>query len=136
MTKIPFALHPHLLGFENLQAMLEKAAVTENDSYPPYNIEQRDACYRISIAVAGFAKNDLSVTIEGNLLKVCGMRIEQGEQSFVHKGIGSRKFERSFILARCIEVKRVIHENGLLNIDLERNLGARNTQNIPINTLE
>jgi len=122
MTKVTFASHPYLLGFEELDRLVERTAKSGNDGYPPYNIEQRsDAAYRITLAVAGFAESDLSITLEANQLLVRGRQAEEGEDRvFLHRGIAARQFQRSFVLADGVEVSGAKLENGLLHIDLAR----------------
>lgn len=122
MTKVTFASHPYLLGFEQLDRLVERTAKTGNDGYPPYNIEQRsDASYRITLAVAGFAESDLAITLEANQLVVRGRQVEDAaDRVFLHRGIAARQFQRSFVLADGVEVMGAVLENGLLHIDLDR----------------
>lgn len=120
MPKISFSAHPYLLGFEALEQMLESTSKSNNDGYPPYNIEQvRDDAFRISLAVAGFALSDLSVVVEGPQLIICGVQ-KQSDSEFLHQGISARQFRRVFVLADGIEVNGSNFENGLLHIDLKR----------------
>ena len=132
MPKISFSAHPYLLGFEALEQMLESASKSNNDGYPPYNIEHvcHDA-FRISLAVAGFAIGDLSVTVEGPQLIICGEQ-NQSESEFLHQGIAMRQFRRAFVLADGIEVGGSNFENGLLYIDLNRVEQADRIQRIEI----
>jgi HSP20 family molecular chaperone IbpA len=112
---------PYLLGFEHLERLLERTARTAGDSYPPYNIEQFEGggiC--ITLAVAGFAKDELSVTEEDRQLVVRGRQAEADGKTFLHRGIAARQFLRSFVLADGIEVTAAALENGLLKIDLAR----------------
>ncbi|MGB0439432.1 MAG: Hsp20 family protein, partial [Paracoccaceae bacterium] len=97
-----------------------RAAKTGNDGYPPYNIEQTsDASYRITLAVAGFAEADLSITVEDRQLVIRGRQHEDAAQRvFLHRGIAARQFQRSFVLADGVEVGDAIMENGLLHVDL------------------
>ncbi|MGB1033778.1 MAG: Hsp20 family protein [Paracoccaceae bacterium] len=120
MTKLTLGSYPHLLGFEQLERLLERAAKTGNDGYPPYNIEQTsDASYRITLAVAGFAEADLSITVEDRQLVIRGRQHEDAAQRvFLHRGIAARQFQRSFVLADGVEVGDAIMENGLLHVDL------------------
>jgi HSP20 family molecular chaperone IbpA len=122
MTKLSFASHPYLLGFEQLDRLVERTAKSGNDGYPPYNIEQRsEASYRITLAVAGFAESELSITLENNQLMVRGRQEDDGEgRVFLHRGIAARQFQRSFVLADGVEVAGAALENGLLHIDLVR----------------
>jgi HSP20 family molecular chaperone IbpA len=122
MTKVTFASHPYLLGFEQLDRLVERTAKSGNDGYPPYNIEQRgDSCYRITLALAGFGEDDLSITLENNQLVVRGRQADDAEgRVFLHRGIAARQFQRSFVLADGVEVSGANLENGLLHIDLVR----------------
>jgi HSP20 family molecular chaperone IbpA len=112
---------PYLLGFEHLERLLERTAKTAGESYPPYNIEElEDGGIRITLAVAGFSKDELSVTEEDRQLVVRGRRAEADGKTFLHRGIAARQFLRSFVLADGIEVTAAALENGLLKIDLAR----------------
>ncbi len=113
--------NPFFLGFEPLERLLERTAKTAGDGYPPYNIEETpDGGIAITVAVAGFAKDDISVTVEDHELVIKGRQNEAEAKTFLHRGIAARQFLRSFILADGIEVKSAALENGLLRIRLER----------------
>jgi HSP20 family molecular chaperone IbpA len=122
MTKVTFASHPYLLGFEQLDRLVERSAKSGAEGYPPCNIEQTSAdSYRITLAVAGFAEEDLAVTLEANQLVIRGRRREETEgRVFLHRGIAERQFQRSFVLADGVEVRGAKLENGLLHVDLQR----------------
>lgn len=122
MTKLTLGTHPFLLGFEQLERLVEHTARTGNDGYPPYNIEQTaPGAYRITLAVAGFREDDLAITVEDRQLVVRGRQPEEAEERvFLHRGIARRQFQRSFVLADGVEVRGASMENGLLNIDLFR----------------
>jgi len=110
---------PYLLGFEHLERLLERTARTAGDAYPPYNIEElEDGGIRITLAVAGFAQEELSVSEEDRQLVVRGRQAEANGKTFLHRGIAARQFLRSFVLADGIEVSAAALENGLLKIDL------------------
>jgi len=112
---------PYLLGFEHLERLLERTARNAGDSYPPYNIEAlSDGGIRITLAVAGFSKDELSVTEEDRQLVVRGKQVEPDGKTFLHRGIAARQFLRSFVLADSIEVSAAALENGLLKVDLVR----------------
>lgn len=112
---------PYLLGFDHLERLLERTARTAGDSYPPYNIEALEGGgLRITLAVAGFGKDELSVTEEDRQLMVRGRQAEGEGKTFLHRGIAARQFVRSFVLADGIEVASAALENGLLKIDLLR----------------
>ncbi|WP_147108987.1 Hsp20 family protein [Tateyamaria sp. syn59] len=119
MTKMTLASYPHMLGFEQLERLLERTAKSA-EGYPPFNIEQTsDHSYRITLAVAGFAENDLSITVEDRQLVIRGRQGEDTqERVFLHRGIAARQFQRSFVLADGVEVGEAVMENGLLHVDL------------------
>jgi len=106
------------VGFDRLLNLVDSAA---EQGYPPYNIERSDENnYRVTVAVAGFAENDLSVDVKDRVLTISGKREENDKPNFLHQGIAGRAFERSFQLAEHVEVKAARLENGLLHVDLER----------------
>jgi len=122
MTRVTFASHPSLLGFEDLDRLVERTAKAGGDGYPPYNIEQRgDGAYRVTLAVAGFAEEDLSIVVEDRQLVIRGRQSEQEDgRVFLHRGIAARQFLKSFVLAENVEVSGASLVNGLLHIDLVR----------------
>jgi HSP20 family molecular chaperone IbpA len=111
---------PFLLGFEHLERLVERTARNGGDGYPPYNIEESEAALQITLAVAGFAPDELAVTIEDRQLVIRGKQAEPDGKTFLHRGIAARQFLRSFVLADGIEVTAAALENGLLKIDLAR----------------
>ena len=122
MTRMTFASHPFLLGFEELDRLVERTSKSGSDGYPPYNIEQTsETTYRITLAVAGFCEDDLTITLEDNQLGIQGRQSEDTTpRTFLHRGIAGRQFQRSFVLADGVEVNEARLENGLLHIDLIR----------------
>lgn len=122
MTKMALGSHPFLLGFEQLERLVERTAKTDAGGYPPYNIEQTaDTGYRITLAVAGFAEDDLAITVEDRQLVIRGRQAEPDEgRVFLHRGIAARQFQRTFVLAEGVEVSGARIENGLLHVDLQR----------------
>lgn len=133
MTKISLGAHPFLLGFDQLERLAERAA-KGSEGYPPYNIEHRAPDgFRITLAVAGFADADLSITMEDRQLVIRGRQgPEDTERVYLHRGIAARAFQRSFVLAEGVEVVDANLENGLLNIDLRRIVPQTVVQTIPI----
>ena len=126
---------PYLLGFEHLERLLERTAKTAGDSYPPYNIEASDdGGIRITLAVAGFSREELSVTEEDRQLVVRGRQAEAEGKTFLHRGIAARQFLRSFVLADGIEVTAAALENGLLKIDLARKQVQPSVRTVEIKT--
>lgn len=113
---------PMFLGFDHLEQILERAAKTPSDGYPPYNIEQTGPnTLRITLAVAGFTMTDLQITQEDNQLVIRGRQADEPQgRVYLHRGIASRQFQRAFVLAEGIEVKGAWLDNGLLHIDLAR----------------
>ncbi len=122
MTTTRVFASPLFLGFDHLEQMLERAAKTSSDGYPPYNIEQTGPNgLRITLAVAGFTMDDLQLTQEDNQLVIRGRQTEDVQgRVFIHRGIAARQFQRSFVVAEGIEVKGAWLDNGLLHIDLAR----------------
>lgn len=113
------------IGFENLNRLVDFTR-GESDSYPPYNIEKTgEGAYRIQMALAGFTREEIDVTVQDNMLIILGRGVEgsEGEQrEFLHRGIAKRAFERRFQLADTIKVTAAGYENGLLNVDLVREI--------------
>lgn len=134
MTKLTLGSHPFLLGFDQLERLVERTAKTGNDGYPPYNIEQNsENAYRITLAVAGFAETDLSITLENRQLVIRGRQAEDdGARVFLHRGIAARQFQRSFVLAEGVEVAGATMEHGLLHVDLHRSVPDAVVQTIKI----
>ena len=136
MAKLSFGAYPHMLGFEQLEQLLERTEKSGNEGYPPFNIEQTsDRSFRISLAVAGFSEVDLSITLENRQLVIKGKKLQEADtKTFLHRGIATRQFQRSFVLADGVEVGEAFMENGLLHIDLVQNLPMNVIQKIEIKT--
>lgn len=134
MTKVTFASHPNLLGFEQLDRLLERSAKSATEGYPPYNIEQTsETSYRITLALAGFGEEDLEITVDNHQLTVRGRQTEDGaHRVYLHRGIAARQFQRSFVLADGVEVTGASLANGLLHIDLAREMPESRVQTIKI----
>ena len=135
MTKLTFAAHPFLLGFDQLERLVERTAKSGNDGYPPFNIEQSsDNGFRITLAVAGFAEDDIAITIEERQLVIRGRQSDEAESGrvFLHRGIAARAFQRSFVLADGVDVAGAAMENGLLHVDLRRAVPEKIVQTIRI----
>lgn len=110
---------PLFLGFERIEATLERVAKAQSDGYPPYNVEQTGPdALRITLAVAGFVEADLSVQIEDRQLAVRGKQDDEPGRVYLHRGIAARQFQRSFVLADGVEVTAATLSDGLLHIDL------------------
>jgi HSP20 family molecular chaperone IbpA len=126
---------PFLLGFDQTRALIDRAAKAAAEGYPPYNVEARGADgVRISLAVAGFTPDDLTVTLEGRQLTIAGKREDAGktENAYLHRGIAARGFVRSYVLADGLEVTGAALEHGLLHVDLKRPERAETIKRIPI----
>lgn len=134
MTKLSFGAHPYLLGFEQLERLVERTAKGASEGYPPFNIEAvAENAYRITLAVAGFREEDVAITVEDRQLVIRGRQGEEdGTRVFLHRGIAARAFQRSFVLADGVEVAGAAMENGLLHIDLRRIVPEPVVQTIPI----
>ncbi len=134
MTKLTLGSHPFLLGFEQLERLVERTAKADGNGYPPFNIEQTsETGYRITLAVAGFSEGDLTITVEDRELVVRGRQTDDTEgRVFLHRGIARRQFQRSFVMAEGVEVTGASMENGLLHVDLNRAVPERRVQQVPI----
>jgi HSP20 family molecular chaperone IbpA len=123
-----------MLGFEQLERLLERTAKSGNEGYPPFNIEQTSQrSYRITLAVAGFADNDLTITVEDRQLVIRGRQVDDdADRVFLHRGIAARQFQRSFVLAEGVDVGEAIIENGLLHVDLTQTMPETVVQTIKI----
>lgn len=135
MTRLSLFNSPLLLGFDHFERAVDRISKNAADGYPPYNVEQlADNRLRITLAVAGFGADDLQVQIEDNQLVIRGRQGESDERVYLHRGIATRQFQRSFVLAEGIEVTGAKLDNGLLMIDLERPLVEPQVRTIDIAT--
>lgn len=129
---------PLLLGFDELERVLDRATKASGDAYPPYNIERlpkadgEAECLRITLAVAGFGRDELDITIEENQLVIRGRQKDENGRDYLHRGIAARQFSRAFVLADGLEVKGAKLVNGLLEIALERHEPERMIRRIDI----
>jgi HSP20 family molecular chaperone IbpA len=141
MARIPSLSSPFLLGFDEIERALDRVAKAA-DGYPPYNIERlarkdgRPERLRITLAVAGFARDELDVTIEESQLVIRGRQNDEETRQFLHRGIAARQFQRTFVLADGMEVLGADLKNGLLSIDLARPEPERVVKTIAINDHE
>lgn len=137
MTRISMLSSPMMLGFEDIERLIERAGKSATDGYPPYNIEravrpgERDLL-RITLAVAGFTRDQLEITLEDNQLTVRGRQQDDKGREYLYRGIAARQFQKTFVLADGIEVKHADLDNGLLSIDLVRHEPERLTKRIDI----
>jgi HSP20 family molecular chaperone IbpA len=133
LSRLSLFNSPLLLGFDHFERALDRVSKVAADGYPPYNVEQtRPDTLRITLAVAGFTTDDLSIRVEDNQLVVRGKQVDDKERVYLHRGIASRQFQRSFVLAEGIEVAGAFLDSGLLHIDLERPTPESRVRNIEI----
>ncbi len=138
MSRLAGFSSPLLLGFDELERLLDRVSKSTHEGYPPYNIErlkpepERPETLRITLAVAGFAQEDLEITVEQNQLVIKGRQLEEPDRQFLHRGIAARQFQRAFVLAEGIEVAGATLENGLLAVNLTRQEPERIVRKISI----
>lgn len=126
MTRMTMLSSPLLLGFEEIERLIDRVGKGAGDGYPPYNIERigrsdgEPERLRITLAVAGFTQDQLEVTVEDAQLLVRGRQEDDKTREYLHRGIAARQFQRTFVLAEGIEVRSADLANGLLTIDLVR----------------
>ncbi len=126
MTRNVGLSHPFMLGFDDIERALDRVAKAATDGYPPYNIERLPRTgaeperLRITLAVAGFTREQMEITLEENQLTVRGRQVDEKPKNYLHRGIAARQFQRSFLLAEGMEVTGADLSNGLLAIDLAR----------------
>lgn len=138
MTRITPLSSPLLLGFEEIERVLDRVTKSGSDGYPPYNIERVSGTgsdrLRITLAVAGFARDQLTVTVEDNQLVIRGAQLPEADHGrhFLHRGIAARQFQRAFVLAEGIEILTASLADGLLSIDLARPEPERTIRTIEI----
>ncbi len=141
MSRIPSLSSPFLLGFDEIERALDRVA-KGSDGYPPYNIErlardgQSPERLRITLAVAGFTRDQLDVSIEENQLVIRGRQQDDKTRQYLHRGIAARQFQRTFVLAEGMEVLGADLKNGLLAIDLARPEPERIVKTIAISETE
>ena len=138
MTRVSAFSSPLLLGFDEVERALDRLSKAAGDGYPPYNIErlpkteESGDVLRITLAVAGFSRDELDVTIEENELVIRGRQKEEQARAYLHRGIAARQFQKTFVLAEGIEVLGADLKDGLLSIDLTRPLVERVARRIDI----
>ena len=142
MARMSLLNSPLLLGFEGIERALDRAGKA-GDGYPPYNIERLPAdgsgkgeCLRITLAVAGFTADQLDVVVEDRQLTIRGSQMEDERRTYLHRGIASRQFQRTFVLADGIVVENAHLQHGLLSIDLVRPVPEHTVRKISIKQLD
>lgn len=138
MTRVSLLSSPMMLGFEEIERLIDRAAKGTSEGYPPYNIEraaraddQRELL-RITLAVAGFTREQLEITLEDSQLIVRGRQQDDKTRVYLHRGIAARQFQKTFVLAEGIEILQADLDNGMLTIDLVRLEPERHTRRIEI----
>ena len=135
MSRLSLFSSPLLLGFDQFERALDRVSKATADGYPPYNVEQLgEDALRLTLAVAGFKPEELSVQLEDNQLVIRGKQADENDRVYLHRGIAARQFQRSFVLADGIEVVGAALDNGLLNIDLRRRAAEGVVRAIEIKT--
>ena len=135
MSRLSLFSSPLLLGFDQFERALDRVSKATADGYPPYNVEQiGDNALRLTLAVAGFKPEELSVHLEDNQLVIRGKQTDETDRVYLHRGIAARQFQRSFVLADGIEVVGAALDNGLFNIDLRRRVAEGVVRAIEIKT--
>lgn len=138
MTRMSLLSHPLLLGFDDIERLIDRAQKSTGDGYPPYNIERvapangRHEALRITLAVAGFTHDDLDISVEDKELTIRGKQDDDKSKDFLYRGIAARQFQRTFVLADGIEVQSADLNNGLLSINLTRQEPERLVKKIAI----
>ncbi|MCK5374128.1 MAG: Hsp20 family protein [Alphaproteobacteria bacterium] len=133
MTRLSLFDSPLFLGFDDFEKTIDRMRKNGAEGYPPYNIEQiGEYGLRITLAVAGFSMDDLDIELDQNQLTIRGKQQEDQQRLYLHRGIASRQFQRSFVLADGIEVTGADLDNGLLHINLERIVPESNAVKIKI----
>ncbi len=139
MSRMSLLSSPLLLGFEEIERLIDRAGKSSGDGYPPYNIERvvKDGGHggevlRITLAVAGFTREQIEITVEDKQLTVRGRQQDDKGREYLYRGIASRQFQRTFVLADGIEIRSADLNNGLLSIDLVRHEPERIVRKIEI----
>lgn len=154
MTRLSLPSHALMLGFDELEKLIERTAKSAGEGYPPYNIERLEALrlevsglevlgldrepdgtpemLRITLAVAGFQREHLDIQLDDRQLTIRGRQADDSRRQFIHRGIATRQFSRTFVLADGLEVRTADLDNGLLTIDLVRLAPPRQTRTIEI----
>ena len=144
MTRMSLLSSPLLLGFEDMERLIDRVGKGGGDGYPPYNIERIGGTgtngsgpaplemLRITLAVAGFQRDQIDITVEDNQLSIRGRQEDDRSRQYIHRGIAARQFSRTFVLADGIEVRSADLKDGLLSIDLARREPERSVRKIEI----
>ncbi|WP_068085179.1 Hsp20 family protein [Polycladidibacter stylochi] len=142
MTRVSAFSSPFMLGFDDIERVLDRVSKAANDGYPPYNIERIPSVHdggdviRITLAVAGFTREQLEVSVEESQLVIRGRQQDDKQRQYLHRGIAARQFQRAFVLAEGIEILGADLRDGLLSIDLARPEPERIVRRIEISSSE
>lgn len=143
MNRLSGFTNPLMLGFDELERVLDRVGKSGNDGYPPYNIEKivsgddkQGDLLRITLAVAGFCEDELDISVEENQLMIRGKQVDDRERVYLHRGIAARQFQKAFVLADGMEVTGAELKNGLLSIELMRLQPERIIRKIAISSRE
>ncbi len=139
MARVSVLKNPLLLGFDEIERLIDQITQGVGDGYPPYNIErlhreEGGECLRITLAVAGFKREDLEITIEDHQIMIRGKQTDDTERTYLHRGIAARQFQKVFVLADGIQIEKANLANGLLIIDFIRPTPERIVQRVEIGT--
>ena len=138
MSRMPTLNSPLLLGFDEIERALERVTRSTSDGYPPYNVEriartdETTDILRITLAVAGFTRDQLEIVVEDGQLVIRGRQVDDKQRVYLHRGIAARQFQRVFLLADGMQVAGADLVNGLLSVDLHRPEPQRRGQVIDI----
>lgn len=142
MSRMSAFSSPFMLGFDDIERVLDRVSKAANDGYPPYNIERlpktdnQGDVIRITLAVAGFTRDQLDVSVEESQLVIRGRQVDDKSRQYLHRGIAARQFQRAFVLAEGIEILGADLKDGLLSIDLARPEPERVIRKIEISSGE
>jgi HSP20 family molecular chaperone IbpA len=142
MSRMSAFSSPFMLGFDDIERVLDRVSKAANDGYPPYNIERlpktedQGDVIRITLAVAGFTREQLEVSVEESQLVIRGRQVDDKTRQYLHRGIAARQFQRAFVMAEGIEILGADLKDGLLSIDLARPEPERVIRKIEISSGE
>ncbi|MDR3180194.1 MAG: Hsp20 family protein [Holosporaceae bacterium] len=133
MDRLSFFSSPLFLGFDHFERLVDSMSKAQDDSYPPYNIEQiGESGFRITLALAGFRKENIVISLENNQLTIRGKQEADPNAVYIYRGIATRQFIRTFVLADGVEIKNAEFDNGLLHVNLLRIRTKSSIKNIEI----
>jgi HSP20 family molecular chaperone IbpA len=137
MERLSVFSSPLFLGFDHFERLIDSLSKAQEDAYPPYNIEQiGERGFRITLALAGFRKENIRISLENNQLTIRGKQESDNNAVYIYRGIATRQFSRTFVLADGMEVKNAEFDNGLLHLNLVRVKNEGNVRTIEISSKE